>query len=1001
MKLKLLFYLFVFIFLSCVSSSRAQQNNTTVGNGTGATTNGIYNSFVGVNSGQNNQVGKFNSAFGSNSLSNSIDGNNNVAIGSEALKMLVGSDGIQNGGSNNTAVGYRSMGSSSRATNSVAIGYESMGMSMVSNQSIGIGYQSLYSNNAINIGIGYRAGFLNNTGTRNIFLGWMSGYINEGSDNTFLGNSSFRNNTTGNNNIGIGNLAGFANTTGSNNIYLGKGHYSYNDGGTGSGNIVIGNNIVLPDYAGDNCIILGDGSHNKNAGTIRFFINNLGNAGIGTVTPKSRLEIKSDVNSASPSGLRFTNLTSNFVPAANQTSTKFLTVDDEGDVVLQYAANTNITHALTSVDNTMTSQVNAITSSASIVNSISNTITSTNQLITKVNGVASNPVSLPVPTFTEVDGSVTNELQTLSQTGNTITLSNGGGSFTLPTYNDTDAQALTLAGNNLSISNGNTVVLPTTHVIAGSNVTVTGNGTTTSPFQVAAQDDDEQSLSLVGNNLSISNGNTVVLPSFTEVDGSVTNELQTLTQTGNTISLSNGGGSFNLPVDTDNQTLALTGNTLSIADGNSVILPTTHVIAGTNVTVTGNGTTTSPFQIAAQDDDEQSLSLVGNNLSISNGNTVVLPTFTEVDGSVTNELQTLTQTGNTISLSNGGGSFTLPVDTDNQTLALTGNTLSIADGNSVILPTTHVIAGTNVTVTGNGTTTSPFQIAAQDDDEQSLTLVGNNLSISNGNTVVLPTFTEVDGSVTNELQTLTQTGNTITLSNGGGSFTLPTFTDTDTDAQSLTLTGNNLTISNGNTVALPTTHVTAGANVIVSGAGTSASPFVIASNDTSLYSANGSINPATTTNNNRIVNMNNRNIWFNTLTSSSNGKIYIGSTPNYPTTTGDYKLFVEGGILTEKVKVALRSTTNWADYVFDKNYELMPLTEVEKFIATNKHLPGIDSAETLFKNGIDVADMQAKQMEKIEELTLYVISQNKAIESQNKEIEELKLQVKALIEKTK
>lgn len=217
-----------------------------------------------------------------------------------------------------------------------------------------------------------------------------------------------------------------------------------------------------------------------------------------------------------------------------------------------------------------------------------------------------------------------------------------------------------------------------------------------------------------------------------------------------------------------------------------------------------------------------------------------------------------------------------------------------------------------------------------------------------------------------------------------------------------------MTISNGNTVTLPTTNVTAGANVIVSGAGTSTSPFVIAANDTSLYSANGSINPATTTNNNRIVNMNNRNIWFNTTTSSSNGKIYIGSTPNYPTTTGDYKLFVEGGILTEKVKVALRSTANWADYVFDKNYQLMPLNEVEKFIAANKHLPGIDSAETLFKNGIDVADMQAKQMEKIEELTLYVINQNKtlaqqnqAIESQNKEIEALKLQVKALIEKTK
>ncbi len=147
--------------------------------------------------------------------------------------------------------------------------------------------------------------------------------------------------------------------------------------------------------------------------------------------------------------------------------------------------------------------------------------------------------------------------------------------------------------------------------------------------------------------------------------------------------------------------------------------------------------------------------------------------------------------------------------------------------------------------------------------------------------------------------------------------------------------------------------------------------------------------------------MNNRNIWFNTLTSSSNGKIYIGSTPNYPSSTGDYKLFVEGGILTEKVKVALRSTANWADYVFEENYPLMPLTEVEKYINKNKHLPGIDSAEALHQNGIDVVEMQSKQMEKIEELTLYIISQNKAIEAQNNEIEELKLQVKALIEKTK
>ena len=171
--------------------------------------------------------------------------------------------------------------------------------------------------------------------------------------------------------------------------------------------------------------------------------------------------------------------------------------------------------------------------------------------------------------------------------------------------------------------------------------------------------------------------------------------------------------------------------------------------------------------------------------------------------------------------------------------------------------------------------------------------------------------------------------------------------------------------------------------------------------DTSLYQNNGTINQATTINSNRVVDMNDSNIWFNTSTSATNGKIYLGASSIYPNTTGNYKLFVEGGILTEKVKVALRSTSNWADYVFADTYKLMPLKEVEKFVAINKHLPGIDSASELSKNGLDLAEMQSKQMQKIEELTLYIINQNKTIENNQKEMEALKLQVKALIEKTK
>ncbi len=375
----------------------------------------------------------------------------------------------------------------------------------------------------------------------------------------------------------------------------------------------------------------------------------------------------------------------------------------------------------------------------------------------------------------------------------------------------------------------------------------------------------------------------------------------------------------------------------------------------------GGGSVTIPN---LTDSDSQSLNLNGNTLSISNGNSITLPNILP---------QTISQSGNTLTLSNGGGSVTLAgfIDTDAQALTLNGNTLSISNGNSVILPNTI---------------------------PQTISQAGNVVTLSNGGgSFTLPSL----GS-----QTISQTGNTITLSNGGGSFTLPTMTDTD--AQSLTLTGNTLSISNGNTITLPATSVSAGTNTSVTGSGTTASPYVISSVDTSIYANNGTINSATTTAGNRVVTMNNNNLWFKSVTGDTNGKIYVGNTATYPTTTGSYKLFVEGGIMTEKVKVALRSSSNWADYVFNNNYKLMPLQEVAKYVEANKHLPGIDSASELAEKGLDIAEMQAKHMEKIEELTLYIIDQDKRIETQNKaienntkEIEVLKAQLKVLIDKTK
>lgn len=105
---------------------------------------------------------------------------------------------------------------------------------------------------------------------------------------------------------------------------------------------------------------------------------------------------------------------------------------------------------------------------------------------------------------------------------------------------------------------------------------------------------------------------------------------------------------------------------------------------------------------------------------------------------------------------------------------------------------------------------------------------------------------------------------------------------------------------------------------------------------------------------------------------------------NFPTTAGgvnvsNYNLFVKGGILTDEIRVALSST--WADYVFAKDYKLPTIKEVEDFIENNGHLPNVPSAAQVKEEGIELGEMAKIQQEKIEELMLYIIQQNKRIEA--------------------
>ena len=93
-----------------------------------------------------------------------------------------------------------------------------------------------------------------------------------------------------------------------------------------------------------------------------------------------------------------------------------------------------------------------------------------------------------------------------------------------------------------------------------------------------------------------------------------------------------------------------------------------------------------------------------------------------------------------------------------------------------------------------------------------------------------------------------------------------------------------------------------------------------------------------------------------------------------------YKVAIDGKIIAEELRVQL--SADWPDYVFNPEYELMPLSDLERAIRRDHHLPGIPNATEVAENGILVGDMQARMMEKIEELTLYIID----LEKQNKDM---------------
>lgn len=120
---------------------------------------------------------------------------------------------------------------------------------------------------------------------------------------------------------------------------------------------------------------------------------------------------------------------------------------------------------------------------------------------------------------------------------------------------------------------------------------------------------------------------------------------------------------------------------------------------------------------------------------------------------------------------------------------------------------------------------------------------------------------------------------------------------------------------------------------------------------------------------------------------SYQGKVKIG---NVNELVDGYKLFVEEGILSEKVKVAVKNSDDWYDNVFNDSYKRMTLAELDNYIKQYRHLPDVPTTATVMKEGIDLGKMNGILLKKLEELTLDVLDLKKELDATKKQLAELK-----------
>lgn len=641
----------------------SENDNLLLGLEAGKVTTGLYNVFGGRKAGWSNTTGTYNTALGFESLYSNTTESYNVAIGYQSARQSTA-------GHSNNFIGYRA-GYNNTGNYNNFIGREA-GYNVTSGtgnfyQGYRTGY--LHKTGSYNLAIGYEANYgqTNGNATGVVALGFRAGYANNGSYNTFLGYEAGRLNTTGASNIGIGRSAMYSNTTANYVIALGNEALYYN---TGTYNLAFGYRTLYGQSG------LSTGSYNTAFGSEAGLDLTTGQFNIlfGHQAGKSLTSNSGNYFAGYQAGLFQTSSYNNFL---GYQAGKGLTGQSTGayNAGIGYLSLTNMTTATGTVAIGRNTGQNISTAVGNILlgDRTGNTLT------TGGYNVGIGYLSL----YNNSTG--TNNVGIGSHTGYSTT---GSGNLFLgyqAGYNE-------LGSNTLYIDNSSTTSPLIYGDFTANDIKINGDLRVTGAFGDSSGDEGSSGQLLS----STVTGTNWITPSYltSEVDGSTTNELQTLSLSGERITLSNSGGNF------DKHTI-----TTSDAEGTKVAIVRGGLFPATSDVIVGEidfqySSENATSLAGADNDGELAEVTIGSGLSLSSG------TLTATDASVLNEIQALSFAASTGTISlTSGGSVVMPLKevsnvikptTSTDAIQITGNLLDTSgDGGGSLDIFSSTITGTD------------------------------------------------------------------------------------------------------------------------------------------------------------------------------------------------------------------------------------------------------------------------------------------------------------------